>query len=145
MKCDYCNKVGVGISRDKERWQGDMCDECQFHIFGFVKDRVFYNRKWTDGDIFLWIKENKAVYAWVDNGNTTVPKSIWKDKAPVEVIWKLRENKFYCSICEKPLNNEEIALRHIAGIYCDKCAGEYKKEHSGKCRICGEPRWECGC
>lgn len=137
MICKFCNK--------RANWIGGICDDCQFHLLGKIHNTSAYDRRWSDGDIVIWIKDEKVVSAWVKDGSVAIPDKVIENMGIIDVVLFLKENKLFCSSCAIPLKDKEVALKHFAGRYCEKCAEKYKQENNTICRLCNKPHWECYC
>ena len=145
MKCDYCNNSVTRLSRNSQI-PGGICNDCQIHIYGkIIINSGYYDREWTDGNIIIWILNDKVVEAWVNNGNTIVPNSVYKNMDIIDTILYLKKNKLFCTCCAKVLNVKDIALTHFSAIFCDTCAKKYKKDNEGKCSKCNKPLYDCYC
>jgi len=175
MKCDICGKEGINTKVSKNHILSDndilpgfgYCKQCAFKLYGsgdgcdveVVRGlgNVDY-RLDTDDGITLWIKETasggrKIYNAWVDDGGTSVPESVYDSASGgdeiIEVIRNIRsvvhDGKRWCTSCGDILEDDEVAGTHFAGVFCDECWEDYKEGNNGMCGLCGKKRYECVC
>jgi len=132
---------------------GQVCADCFFKITGKPAFGDAHTELRTKDGIVLWIhfegeSPSRIVAAWTDKGNIAV-SNVVKNKTPERAISFLRlamqEGLTFCSTCGKSLKKDEIAEVRFAGVFCERCWEEYKKQNSTICSICGKPLYECCC
>ena len=142
MVCGYCGKKS-GSTGNVEGMI--ICSDCYYHMFGKSMFPESYDRYWSDGDIVVWIKDEKINHAWKDNGSTLIPLSIVEDLGIVAAIKKLikLKDKTFCVSCSLEINGKPN--RHFAGVYCNTCWEKYRSNNKSICSICRKPYYECHC
>ena len=96
-------------------------------------------------DFTIWTKAGKIINAWVDNGGIAFPTEVFLTNSVEDGFALMTAHKYYCSTCYKMLEFEGIKFSHFAGIYCEKCAKEYKERNKRVCTLCGKPMHTCYC
>ncbi len=103
--------------------------------YTYIKDEM--------NNINISIRDNKIVSITAGWDWRINPK-FYDDILSTESIKLLLQNPYRCSMCNCIIDKENH-FYHYDFRFCDKCAKEYKKMHSRKCKICGKPEWECVC
>jgi len=152
MYCSICGRK-TNHTTFETLYLGQVCADCFFKITGKPAFGDAHTELRTKDGIILWIRfegENppKIVAAWIDEGNIAVFNAV-KNKTPELAISMLRaaiqHKTTFCSTCGKSLKKDEIAGVRFAGVFCERCWEEYKKQNSTICSICGKPLYECYC
>ena len=147
--CQLCKRIEADVTE----FRGiKLCVDCYFRIFGkYAEESQSFDREYRANGIVIWIKDEKVSECWMDNGVTKLPedfKGLPTDSIP-NLILRLNHiqdaNMRLCSTCGLELSRTNQRLRHFAGIYCKKCAEEYKKKNETICLLCKKEHWRCNC
>lgn len=146
MICSICKRqVSSTSGFTVDSSHVSVCSQCAYTALGILMIPTDSIRSplYTYDGLVIWINNDNRVYNAWDHGRT-LPKSFLKDKDACDIISDIRSNgSMLCTHCGCRV--EKFAGSHFAGYFCDKCWNEYKINNSGKCGMCGSPRWECVC
>jgi len=96
-------------------------------------------------DYIIWLKAGCVISAWVDKGRITFPIELLSSFNIEKAFEFMKAHKYYCSNCAIKLKENQIKHSHFAGIYCEKCAKEYKEKNKRVCTLCRKPEHTCYC
>jgi len=104
----------------------------------------FYDYSYNN-NMVIWLSDDGRITSmWRDKGSVAINK-YYTQLVTKELLQEIKANidKLFCSCCNKEVS--EYAGRHFAGVYCEECWENYKKENSRRCGLCNSPLYECCC